>query len=286
VASDVFALGVVLYERLTGRLPFGGANHFAVMEQVRTAEPIPPRALNPALDRELDAITRKCLERDPRDRYSGADELAEDLDRYARGEPVAAQPPGFWDWLRQLARTRPDPNPNYSWPVTVWFGLIILALNGVIYTLVRTGGPAAGVWVSVVAAAGANTAVLWWYMLRKFRQLPPTERHSLILAAGTTATHVALALAYVPLSVSVPAREALGMYPALAAVSGLGMFVLGSTNWSRFFPVGLGLMALAPVLARWPDASPLVFGCATAAVMFVWSYVKKVTFGRSAPASE
>jgi len=282
VASDVFALGVVLYVRLTGSLPFGGANHFAVMEQVRVAAPVPPRARNADIDRDLEAVCLKCLEKDPQDRYSGADELADDLDRYCRGEAVTARPPGFWDWLRQLARTRPEPNPNYSWPVTVWFGAIALVMNVAVYALVRADGPAAGVWAANTFSTAGLTAVLWWYMLRKFRQLPPTERHSLIIAAGTIAVYLALTLAYVPLSLSAPARVALGMYPALAAVCGLGMFVLGSTNWSRFFPVGLGVIALVPVLARWPEAAPLVFGTTQAAVMWGWSYVKKVTFGRAA----
>lgn len=229
-ASDVFSLGVVLYERLTGHRPFGGETHHAVMQRVREAEPIPPRIHDATLGRDLEAICMKCLEKDPEDRYTAADELADDLGRYRRGEPVTARPPGFWDWHRQLARTRPEPNADYSWPVTVWFGAIVLAMNTAVYGLVRTGGSAARVWaVNAVIACGMS-AVLWWYMLRKFRRLPATERHSLIIAAGTIAVYLALTLAYVPLSASAPAREALGMYPALATVCGLGLFVLGSTN--------------------------------------------------------
>ena len=86
-------------------------------------------------------------------------------------------------------------------------------------------------------------------MLRKFRQLPATEQHSLIIAAGAIAAYLALTVAYVPLSMSTPAGESLKMYPALAVVCGLGLFVLGSTNWSRFFPVGLCVIALAPIIA-------------------------------------
>lgn len=280
-ASDVFALGVVLYQRLTDRLPFGGSNNYEVMQRVREAQPVPPRAIDATLGRDLEAICLKCLEKDPKDRYAGADELADDLGRYRRGEPVTARPPGFWDWLRQLARTRPEPNADYSWPVTVWFGAIVLAMHTTVYALVRTGGSAAAVWAVNASISVGMSAILWWYMLRKFRRLPATERHSLIIAAGTIAVYLALTFAYVPLSTEAPAREALGMYPALAAVCGLGLFVLGSTNWSRFFPIGLGVIALAPALARWPEISPLLFGGVTAAVLWYWSFVKKRTFGKS-----
>ena len=283
VTSDVFSLGAVLYEQFTGHLPFNGANLDEMMSQVRDAEPVLPRVLNPALDLDLEAVCLKCLEKDPVARYTGADELAADLERYCRGEPVEARPPGVWDWLRQLARTRPEPNEHYAWPVTVWFGAIFLATNAAVYAVVRADGPAAGVWVASAGSMVGMAVVLCWYMLPNFRQLPPTERHSLIIATGAIAAYLALAAAHVPLTLSAPAHEAMGMYPALAAVCGVGLFVLGSTNWSRFFPVGLGVIALAPILAHWPGTSPLVFGVAMAAVMWGWSYVKKVTFCRPAP---
>ncbi len=276
-AVDVHALGATLFELLTGRLPFGGGP--AAMQRVIEAAAPPVRELAPEVSKDLEAICLKCLEKLPANRYTTAQEVAEELDRYLRHEPVNARPPGFWDWLRQLARTRPEPHPRYSWQVTVWFGAVSLLAGVLIYWMVQADVPAAGIWAVNLGAAFCFGTVLWWYMLRRFRQLPVTERHSLIIAVGHIVVYFPLMTAFVPLSLSVPARVGLGMYPPLAAFSGFGFFILGSTNWSRFFPIGILTMGLVPIMTRWPDYSPLVFGGATAAVVWYWSYAKKDGFG-------
>ena len=186
---------------------------------------------------------------------------------------MSAQPPGFWDWLRQLARIRPpDSYATPFWPVTAWFGVLILLTNVAIYELVRADGAAAWVWVANSLGGVGMAVALWWYMLRRFREVPLIDRHSLIVATGCVFLYFPLMAAYVPLSLVVPARAGLDLYPALAATTGLGLFTLGSTNWSRFFPLGLLMMGLIPVLARWPEEAPLVFGGYLPAVMWYWTY--------------
>jgi len=283
VAADVWALGAVLYERLTGRPPFGADNPWAIFRRLQTDTPPPPRELNPAVDRDLEAVCLKCLERNPADRYGGADELAADLERYARGEPVTARPPGFWDWLRQLARTRPEPHPHYSWPVTAWFGLITLVVNGVTIGLIRADSTAAAVWVLHLAAAAVLSLILWWYMLRRFRQLPPTERHSMLMGFGGIVGLVVMTVGYVPLSAEVHARVILTTYPGQLIVAGMMLFVLGSTNWSRFFLIGLGVLALVPFAVWFPECGPYLYGGMAAAVMWYWTYAKAVLFRGPAP---
>jgi hypothetical protein len=89
VAADVFSLGAILYDGLTGRAPFRATTPLEALDQVRRCDIRPPRALDRRVPRDLEAICLKCLEKDPKRRYPTAAALAEDLDRFARGEAIA-----------------------------------------------------------------------------------------------------------------------------------------------------------------------------------------------------
>jgi WD40 repeat protein len=107
-ATDVYALGAILYELLVRRPPFRGATDVATLRQVVADEPARPRRLRPGLPRELEAICLKCLEKEPGRRYAGAGALAEDLERFLAGEPVRARPAGPWARSWKWARRRPS----------------------------------------------------------------------------------------------------------------------------------------------------------------------------------
>jgi WD40 repeat protein/tRNA A-37 threonylcarbamoyl transferase component Bud32 len=106
-AADIYSLGAVLYELLTGRPPFVGSTALEVIRLVADTDPARPRSLNPSMDPELEAICLHCLEKNPDRRYSTAATLADDLDRWLRHEPVSLRPLSTGERVVQWVRRRP-----------------------------------------------------------------------------------------------------------------------------------------------------------------------------------
>jgi WD40 repeat protein len=140
IASDVYGLGGIFYALLTGKAPFGGDSVIETLQAVRERSPTPPSRHNRKIPRDLEVICLKCLEKEPRRRYSSARELADDLNRWLRGEPIAARPvpaaTRAWMWCKR----RPT----------------IAGLSAAVILIALTGLAAAGTqWRAAIASADA-----------------------------------------------------------------------------------------------------------------------------------
>lgn len=173
-ATDVYALGAILYELLTGRPPFRGATPAETERQVLDLEPLQPRALTPSVPRDVETICLRCLQKSPARRYGSADELADDLERFLQRRPIRARPVGPLERACKWVRRR----PSYAAAWVSGVATVGMVLGGLLWTASQREAMARAISEDLAETVRLERAAEW----RAARNM--LERAKTRLAAG------------------------------------------------------------------------------------------------------
>ena len=241
--SDIYSLGAILYEMLTGRPPFREASPLDTLVQVIESEPTQPSRLNRAIPLELEWICLKALEKDPDARYGSAAEFAEDLERFCRQEPTTARPSGWYPALRRLTRRMPN--------LVAHLGVLVSAT-----VIVNLRWWLGGATDLPNLPAQMSVFAVWTILCLVWQRLLDDERWTEKARYGWVLTDVVLVTATLWLA-HAPRGLLMVTYPML--IIGAGLFFRVSLV---AFTTAAALIAFSLLVVLHPEeARPLHFAC-------------------------
>jgi tRNA A-37 threonylcarbamoyl transferase component Bud32 len=274
--SDVYALGVILYELLTGRLPFQGPAHSLVARVVED-EPPAPRSLNAAVPPDLEAVCLKALAKRPGDRYPSALALARDLRSFLRGEPVAARRLTWLVLLQRFLNRRHQDVRQRGWALLLTLGGLVIFAGCVAMNYFEATLPPRINWLPMLLTKAVQVGVMLWLAVQlrpvKGPGLTTGERQILTLIPGYYGGFLTL------LALNGLLEHPIPLAPVLAVMSGMGFATLGASIWGWLYVWSLAFFALA-VLMAFPPLS--MYGLSLLGLgWFVCLTFSGVCFGRA-----
>ncbi|REK19218.1 MAG: serine/threonine protein kinase [Planctomycetota bacterium] len=266
--SDVYCLGTILYQMLTGRPPFQAASPVETLMMVVEQEPLPPRLLNPRADRELEMIALKCLQKPPELRYATAAELADDLEAYLADEPTAARSGQFMQVVARAFRETHHATVLENWGVLWMWHSLALFITCFLTNVLQWLGTQSPVPYLVLWTAGLGTwAMIFWGLRRRSGPVTFVERQ---IAHVWAASMASIALLFVVEMIL--GMQVLTLSPVLALTSGMIFLVKAGMLTGQFYLQSVALFATAIVMAalqRWNiPVGITLFGIVSAGCFF------------------
>jgi hypothetical protein len=265
-ASDIYSLGAILYELLTGRPPFLASSPVDTLLLVRSEEAVRPKLLNPKIDLDLELICRKCLEKNPIHRYASAAALANDLDAFLAGESVSARTSSIVYLVTRFFRDTHHAPVLENWGLLwMWHSLALLLLCCVTGAMHWAGErqhwPYLFLWSVGLIVWGA----IFWNLRRRGGPVTFVEREiGHAWAAGVIAS-IGVFVVEVQLGLDV-----LTLTPILSLAAGMVYLVKAGTLSGGFYIAAAASFASAvPMAYMGPPRSPVLFGVVSALCFFV-----------------
>jgi serine/threonine-protein kinase len=265
-ATDIYSLGAILYELLTGRPPFLTASAIETLLLVRSEEPVRPRLLNPQIDPDLELICRKCLEKRPAHRYASAEQLAADLEAFLQGEPVSARTSSLVYFVGRLFRESHHAPVLENWGVLwMWHSLKILLLCAVTSWLYAEGQRSHWVFLALWSLGLAAWGAFFWWWRRRAGPVTFVERQ--IAHAWAAGVIASIGIFIVEVLLQLPV---LVLSPVLAVIAGVVFLVKAGTLSGWFYiAASISFLCAIPMAILGPPWSPLFFGLVSAVGFFV-----------------
>lgn len=270
VHTDIYALGAILYFMVTGRPPFSAATPVDTVLLVLDQEVTPPRVLNARIDRDLEMIILKCLQKPVDLRYRSAQQLADDLRAYLNNEPVSANQGRFSSIIAAWFSETPHAAVLQKWGMLWMWHSVVLLIACIVTNAMFLNGFDNRLYYSTTWTLGLGTwAIVFWKIRHLRGSVLFVERQ---IAHAWAASMIAIALLF-PIE-SLLGLKSLQTAPVLGLISGMVFLFKAGILTGKFYLQAAALFLTSLIMAAFPKYALTLFGCVSALCFFIpgWHY--------------